>query len=230
MMLKISNYKISRAIIFSILLIFVIGARDAGARTYESKDCPVKFNVPSDLELRDVFGWTEPVEQISCRISVVRKGKRNIPLPEKSFDDVRYLSDVVLEVRNIPVRSRFPEFNFASSNDHVAYKGKMLSSDAIDMGYEIVQVRPIEYYAVGHGEMYVGTQDFTRRYREQRKAIRSTSYVFLLGNERFSIDVVLTYIDSGSYGQIKKNSILKLLRSAKFGSGRENAGSSTVHE
>lgn len=215
------------------LLAFLVGVSDpvaARKKIYTNESCPVTFVVPSDLELHDVVEEGDLNEKILCRISVVRKNKTEVSSPQKSFDDVRYLSDVVLEVKNIPVRSRFPELNFTSSDDHVSYKGKVLSSDAIDMGYEILRVRPIEYYAVGHGEMYVGTQDFIRRNRKQSKAIRSTSYVFLLGNERHSIDVELTYIDSSSYRQVQKSSILKLLQSAKFYSDEEKAGSSTSHE
>jgi len=50
------NCKISRLVVLSIFLIYAIRPGNAEARTYKSKDCPVTFNVPSDLELRDVIG------------------------------------------------------------------------------------------------------------------------------------------------------------------------------
>jgi hypothetical protein len=219
---KMSSSMCSWAVYMLVFLIAISGSAVARTSIYANVSCPVTFSVPSDLELRDVVDGGDSNEKILCRISVVRKNKRKVLPLQKTFDDVRSLSDVVLDVKNVPVQSRLPELNFASSDDHVSYKGKILSSDAIAMGYEIVQVRPIEHYAVGHGDMYLGIQDFIRKDRKQKKANRSVSYVFLLGNEKYSIDVELTYRDKNNYSQIKKSSVLKLLRSANFKSDDEN--------
>jgi hypothetical protein len=70
--------------------------------------------------------------------------------------------------------------------------------------------------------MYVGIQRFSQQGSGQRKANRSASYVFLLGNEKYSIDVELTYRDSSGYVQVNKDSILRLLRSANFDADVEN--------
>jgi hypothetical protein len=220
-----SNMPISMcswAVYMLVCLIAISGNAVARTRIYTNVSCPVTFVVPSDLELRDVVDGGDSNEKILCRISVVRKNKPKVLPLQKSFDDVRSLSDVVLDVKNVPVQSRLSELNFTSFDDHVSYKGKILSSDAIAMGYEILQVRPIEHYAVGHGDMYLGIQDFIRTDRKQKKETHSVSYVFLLGNDKYSIEVELTYRDKSNYNQIKKNSILKLLRSATFKSVDDN--------
>jgi hypothetical protein len=75
---------------------------------------------------------------------------------EKSFDDVIDLSDIVLNVKYIPMRSCLTDFDFTLSDGQVSYKGETLSSDAKAMGYKILRTRPMEHYPVGRGDMYVG--------------------------------------------------------------------------
>jgi hypothetical protein len=84
------------------------------------------------------------------------------------------------------------------------------------VGYEILRVRPIECYAIGDGEMFVGKQDFLRRCAKSTTAIRSISYIFLLGNEKFSIDGKLRYIDGGDYGQVDKKCYIEVASVSKI--------------
>jgi hypothetical protein len=212
----------SQVVYLFAMLVAVLVPEASAKSIYSNPSCPVTFVVPIELELHDVVGGDDLSEKILCQISIVRKNKPTVLPLQKSFDDVRYLSDVVLKVKNISLNSRLSEFNFISDDHHVSYTGKVLSSEAIAMGYKISQIRPIEYYSVGRGDLYVGIQDFIRKNRKQRKIDHSVSYVFLLGNEKYSIDVELTYRDKGGYSQIKNDSILNLLRSANFNSDRES--------
>jgi hypothetical protein len=43
-----------------------LGVIRGEAKTYHNNECHVTFEVPSNLELRDVVGWTEPVKKIAC--------------------------------------------------------------------------------------------------------------------------------------------------------------------
>jgi hypothetical protein len=229
-MLKVESQAISSRVIclFALLIIFSnpIAAKQS---IYTNESCPVTFVVPSDLELHDVVGWTDPGEKIACRISVVRKNRAKAAPLEKTFDDVRDLSDIVLNVKYIPIRSRLAELNFTLSDGTVSYKGETLSSDAKAMGYEISRTRPMEHYQVGHGDMYVGIQDFIERSSGKNRAVKSVSYVFLLGNKKYSVDVEITYDKDRYSNKIKPDSILRLLQSANFLSDEENAGNSKSH-
>ena len=56
------------------------------------------------------------------------------------------------------------------------------------------------------------------------------SYVFLLGNKKYSIDVEITYDKDRYNNKIQQNSILRLLQSANFLSDEENARNSPPRE
>jgi prepilin-type processing-associated H-X9-DG protein len=222
-MIKVKSCSMrSRAIYLLAFPIIVSDPIAAKQNAYTNKNCPVTFVVPSHLELRDVVGWTDPSDKIACRISVVRKNRtKTLPL-EKSFDDVRDLSDVGLDVKYIPIKSRLTELNFTFLDGHVSYKGETLSSNAKTMGYAILQTRPMEYHPVGNGDMYVGIQDLIERGSTKVSSNRSVSYVFLVGNKKYSIDVKITYDKDRFNNKIKQNSILRLLKSANFDFEEEN--------
>ncbi|WP_144021401.1 hypothetical protein [Caballeronia sordidicola] len=218
-----------RATYLLALLTVVSNPIAAKERTYANNSCPVTFAVPPDLELRDVVGWTDPNDKIACRISVVRKNKSSALPFEKSFDDVINLSDIVLDVKYVSIQSRLKDLNFALLDGHISYKGETLSSDARAMGYEILRTRPMEYYPVGHGDMYVGIQDFIQR-SKKNFSNRSVSYVFLLGNKKYCIDVEITYDKGRNNNKIKQNTILRLLQSANFLADGGNPENSASHE
>jgi hypothetical protein len=211
-------------ILTSILLVFplFLGTTRSQAKTYHNDECHITFEVPSNLELRDVVGWTEPVKKIACRISVIDKGKLRPVAPKKSFDDIARLSDVVLTVNIIPIQSRFGVLGFAMRDGAIFYEPDNLSPDAKSMGYQVGKTRPVQHYAVGNGDLYVGTRDYTRRSVMQKTLDRSVFRVFLLGNKDFSIVVELTQIESSDYRQINYQTILKLLKSANFERGAES--------
>jgi hypothetical protein len=80
----------------------------------------------------------------------------------------------------------------------------------------------MEYHPVGNGDMYVGIQDLIEGGSTKVSSNRSVSYVFLVGNKKYSIDVKITYDKDRFNNKIKQNSILRLLKSAKFDFDEEN--------
>jgi hypothetical protein len=148
--------------------VLICDAKEVGAALYISKNCPVTFAVPSDLELQDIIGWTDPADKIVCRISVTNRRTNKKSLPEKSFDDVEYLSDVVLYIKNIPLKARLSEMNFVASGGEILYKGEALTSDVEAIVYEDFRIAPIEHYAVEHGDIVCWSADFCKAKRQER--------------------------------------------------------------
>ncbi|KQR74338.1 hypothetical protein ASG35_21500 [Burkholderia sp. Leaf177] len=204
------------SILFAICLLMFPELLAAKEKMYRSKGCPVIFTVPNSMSLHDVDGWTEPAQHTACRISLIWKNVTKSPVPEKSFDDVRLLSDIVLDVKNVPLKDRFDGLHFSSLPDRVIYKGPELSADARSMGYKLMRTRPIEHFPVKNGEMYVGIQDFIEVDGPKMQRRQSVSYVFLIGNGTHSIDVQATFDKNRKSDAEKINSLLKLLRSSSF--------------
>jgi hypothetical protein len=199
-----------------LLSAFVAELAPANERTYRASNCPVTFTVPLNMSLHDVEGWTEPAQPTACRISLTWEGNIASPVPEKSFDDVRLLSDIVLDVKNVPLKDRFDGLHFYSLPQRVLYKGPELSVDARSMGYNLLRTRPIEHFTVKNGEMYVGIQDFIEVYGRSGQRRQSVSYVFLIGNGTYSVDAQVTYDKNRKSDNAKVDSLFELFRSSNF--------------